>query len=465
MEREWLFDRCQEVQARPNGCLDLWAREHYKSTIITFGKTLQDILASHGDDPLTDWAGREPTFGIFSHTRPIAKGFLRQIKIECESNELLKTLFPDVLYENPHRDAPKWSEDDGIVFKRKSNPKESTLEAWGLVDGQPTSKHFFVRVYDDTVTRESVSSPDAIRKTTRALEDSFNLGSEGGYERFVGTRWHFSDTYKQLLDRGYLYARIHPGTVDGTPEGDPVLWSRETLADKRRKQGPYVFGCQILLNPKSESVMGFKPEWLRHYKEDPSKGTNRYLLVDPANEKKKESDYTSMWVIGLGTDGNYYALDMIRDRLSLTERGDAVFKLHRKWKPLGVGYEKYGMQADVEYLTDRMERENYRFEITPLGGQLSKPDRIRRLVPIFEQGRMWLPEHCHRTDYQGESQDLVSVFESQEYDAFPLGDHEDMLDALARITEEDMHLDWPLVQESKLRYRPLNNLSSGARAN
>lgn len=85
VENEWLFNRCREVQAKPSGYLDLWAREHYKSTIITFAKNIQDILSSHGDDPLPEWQGREVTIGIFSHTRPTAKGFLRQIMRELES--------------------------------------------------------------------------------------------------------------------------------------------------------------------------------------------------------------------------------------------------------------------------------------------------------------------------------------------------------------------------------------------
>ena len=154
LERSWLFARCREVQAAPHGHLDLWAREHYKSTIITFGLTIQEILASHGDDPVID---DELTFGIFSHTRPIGKAFLRQIKVEFETNQRLKAWFPDILWEDPRKQSLKWSEDEGIIVKRRSNPKEATVEAWGLVDGQPTSKHYRRMVYDDTVTRESVT--------------------------------------------------------------------------------------------------------------------------------------------------------------------------------------------------------------------------------------------------------------------------------------------------------------------
>ena len=72
VEKEWLFQRCLDVQRESDGMLDLWSREHYKSTIITVAKTIQDILRSHGDGSV----GRELTFGIFSHTRPIAKSFI-----------------------------------------------------------------------------------------------------------------------------------------------------------------------------------------------------------------------------------------------------------------------------------------------------------------------------------------------------------------------------------------------------
>lgn len=435
-DRDWIFDRCREVQASPNGHLDLWAREHYKSTIITFAQTIQDILR----DP-------ELTVGIFSHTRPIAKGFLRQIKREFEGNALLREWFSDIIWENPGRDAPKWSEDDGLVLCRKGNPKESTIEAWGLVDGQPTSKHFKLMVYDDVVTIDSVTSPEMIAKVTNAWALSRNLTSEGGQSRYIGTRYHFNDTYKTIMDRGAASPRTYAATVDGTVDGVPVLLRAERLASKRREMGPYVFACQMMQDPKADETQGFKEEWLRYFVPDEGREMNRYIVVDPASEKKKGNDYTAAWVIGLGPDRNYYVLDFYRDRLNLKQRADLIFRLHRKWQPQRVGYEKYGMMADIEHMRDRMERENYRFEIAELGGQQPKPDRIRRLVPVFSEGRLYLPHEMWKTDYEGVSRDLVSAFIEEEYKAFPVALHDDMLDALSRILDENMEATWPMIYE------------------
>ena len=422
VNRDWLYDRCREVQAAPDEYLDLWAREHYKSTIITFALTIQEII----NDP-------EITVGIFSHTRTIAKGFLRHIKRELEANNELKALFPEVFYGEPQRFSPKWSENEGLIVKRRGNPREATIEAWGLVDGQPTSKHFRLMVYDDVVTRESVSTPDMIRTVTSAWELSRNLGTEDGRARYAGTRYHFADTYHEIMRRGVVKARIHTATVDGTVDGEPVLMSRGKLAEKRREMGPYTFGCQMLLDPKADEAQGFKEDWLTYWTAKHTENLTTYILVDPAGKKTKDSDYTFMGVVGFGADRVYRVITMIRDRLSLTERADALFDLHKEYRPLGVGYEEYGLQADIEHMQDRMERENYHFRITPLGGKLGKEDRIRRMVPIFEQGRMLLPETCNKKNREGVIEDLTQVFIDEEYLPFPVGAHDDMLDGLARI--------------------------------
>lgn len=446
MEHEWLIARCKEVQNNPDNHLDLWAREHYKSSIITFGLTLQDILSSHGNDPHPKWEGLEPTFGIFSHTRPISKGFLRQIKRELESNETLKKLFPEILWSDPKGQAPKWSEDDGLVLKRKSNPKESTVEAWGLVEGQPTSKHFDIQIYDDIVTLESVRSPEMQKKTLESWEMSINLGAGKCRRRHIGTRYHFNDAYRDIIARQAAVPRIYKATEDGNPSGKPVLKTKEWIEERHRILGPYTFATQMLQDPLADETQGFKREWINFHEGDTGEGSNRYIIVDPASEKKKTSDYTSIFVIGLGSDDNYRVLDMVRDRLNLVQRGDRLFTLHRKWKPLGVGYEHYGMQADIEHYKDRMKRENYYFEIIKLGGQTPKIDRIKRLIPSMSNGRWLFPESLYRTDYQGKLIDLVEIYINEEFLAFPVSVHDDMLDCQSRIVDPELNALWPKAQ-------------------
>lgn len=439
MDNDWCFARCREVQQAPDGYLDLWAREHYKSSIITFGMTILNNL----NNP-------ELTFGFFSHTRPIAKAFLIQIKREFEMNTFLQNLFPDVLFKDPQKESPLWSLDSGIILKRKGNPKEATIEAWGLVDGQPTSKHFGILVYDDVVTKESVTTPEMIEKVTDALALSYNLGAKDGKRRYIGTRYHQLDTYKIIMDRGSANPRIYPATTDGKTEGTPVFMTTEALAKKRADMGPYIFGAQMLLNPVAESTQGFKDEWLERYQLSAIRQKwNYYLLCDPANEKTKKSDSTVMAVIGLAPDLNYYLVDGVRDRMNLTERARILITLHRKWKPIKTVYEKYGKDADIDHVKQAQDREEYRFSIEAVGGSMAKNDRIRRLIPIFEQHRFWIPRRMIYKTVAGDIRDFAHDLLTDEYSFFPVCSHDDMLDCLSRIA--DISISFP-KEETKLPY-------------
>ncbi len=433
MDNDWIFARCREVQGSPDGYLDLWAREHYKSTIITVGLTILNIL----NNP-------DITVGIFSHSRPIAKAFLRQIKREFETNRVLQELFPHIC--PPGRGETRtWSEDGGIVVRRGGNPKENTVEAWGLVDGQPTGKHFDLLVYDDVVTLESVSTPEQIRKTTEAWRLSLNLGARGGARRMIGTRYHANDTYVELLKQKSVIPRLYPATVDGTFEGEPVLLSREALNEKRRDMGSFVFSCQMLQNPLADKSDGFRPEWLRYWepRREFWEPMNRVIFVDPAGSRKKDSDYSVFCVVGWNTDRNVYLIHGERIRANLTERTATLFRLVREFNPILVGYERYGMQADIEHIQSEMRRVNYYFGIREMGGQTPKPDRIRRLIPWFEQGRLFLPVQSTFRDNEGSLRNFTREFVEEEYDTFPVCAHDDMLDCLARLAEPELGVGFP----------------------
>lgn len=394
----WLYARCREIEENPDGFLDLWAREHYKSTIITFAGIIQEIAR----DP-------EITIGIFSHTKGVAKKFLVQIKTELETNKDLQAVYPEVFYADPKRQSSRWSEEKGIVVRRSGNPKEATVEAWGLVDGQPTGAHFKLRVYDDVVTPESVSTPEQVDKTTAAWELSDNLGARGenGMLRawHAGTRYSFADTYQIIIDRGALKLRVYPATDNGLPDGNPVFLSHAAWADKKLKQSASTIACQQLMNPAAGNQKMFEQEWLKFIDIRPAT-LNVYIMCDPAHSKKKDSDNTAFAVVGIDATNNKFLLDGARHKMGLKERWEMMRGLRRYWmaqpgvQMVKCGYERYGMQADLEHFELEMQRDKDAFEIHELNwtsdGTRAKEDRVQRLQPDFKGGKFYLAQVCRR---------------------------------------------------------------------
>lgn len=423
----WVVERIYEAQDAPTGFLDLWAREHFKSTILTYALIIFEVLRNP-----------EERIAIISNTRSVAKAFLQRIKVTLETNDLLLRAFPDVLYANPDRESPKWALDAGLVVRRQGVYLESTIEAVGVLDGMPAGKHFTGRVYDDLVTEQSVTSPDMIQKTLYMYQLSINIGAEGGWERMIGTIYHYADLYRHIIENQLMPLRKYPCIIDGRP----VLHSSESLAKRRTKMGPYVFACQMMLDPVSGDNQVFHKEWLRFFQKTTQR-LNYYIIVDPASKKKVNSDFTTMWVIGVDSARKKYLVDGVHDRLSLKQRWTKLRDLYVKWNPMGTGYEQYGMQSDIEYIEERQEIEGVSFPITPLGGAMSKEDRIRRLVPQFEDGQIMLPRMLMYTNVSGEKKDLIQTFIKDEYLSFPYSAHDDMADCLARILDEALNVLYP----------------------
>jgi hypothetical protein len=452
----WIYARCREVEASPDGHMDLWSREHYKSTIITFAGSIQEII----NNP-------DITIGIFSHTRPIARAFLRQIKTEFEINELLKSVYSDIFWNKPHKDAILWSEENGITVKRKSNSNEATVESWGLIDGQPISKHFKLRIYNDVVTRESVTTGEQIMKTTDNWELSQNLASTGettGRQWHEGTRFHFADTYAAIIAKKIIKLRSYPATDTGTPDGKPIFWNEKVWEEKKKLNGIYNTACQLLLNPIAGSEQSLKPEWIRTYEIRPFT-LNVYILCDPADSKLKGSSNTAMAVIGLDSAHNKYLLDGACHKMNLKERWEMLKALHKKWtkepgiQGVYVGYEKYGMQSDIQHFEQMMEIEKSYFPIEVVSwthdSDQAKDDRIKRLVPDLSSWRFFFPYDGEETKTQRQAKergqeflcakpikrinqdrkpyDLVKWVLNNEYLLFPATLMKDFLDVMSRI--------------------------------
>jgi hypothetical protein len=439
-------------------CSDSYIPTH-NSTLGTYAGAIQEIIRNP-----------EITICILSYNNSTATAFLSQLKTELTKNEDLKSAFPEIFYDNPERDAESWSLDKGITVQRKTNPKEATIEAFGLVDNQPVGRHYQLRIYDDVVTMNSVTTADMTQKTDEAWALSLSLGAgvHGNRMWHFGTRYNAADTYQTILDREFLSPRIYPATDDGTLTGKLVFMDKKEWDNLVKGSSEYVLACQQLQNPLAGKNQEFDLDWIRRYETRPEI-LNLYIVVDPAGEGNKKGGAacnTAMAVIGMDSQHNKYLLDGACHQMTLDDRWKMLSKLFFKWRnspgiqSVVVGYERYSMQADIPHFKLQMKLEKKYFPITEVAGSTAKNDRIRRLIPDFKNWAFFFPEvkvftkrmkryeetgrkhlvarPIKRKDHNKNIYELSQWVIDNEYKLFPHNKLKDFLDAMARIYDLDM---------------------------
>jgi len=197
---------------------------------------------------------------------------------------------------------------------------------------------------------------------------------------------------------------------------------------------------------------------------------NVYITVDPARSQKKGSDNTVMLAQGVDAAGNVWLLDGWAHKMKLEERWMRMRDLRKYWlgvpgvQRVEVGYERYGLQSDIEYFELEMKRERNSWEVKELAwpneGPGSKIDRIERLTPLFakkkyfmaaelaepskeqlqaeKSGRGYLVfKPVKRRDHEGNIYSLNAMY-LKEYMVYPFSAHDDVLDASSRIYDMEM---------------------------
>lgn len=401
----------------------------HNSTTLTFALTIQDVLRNP-----------EITVGIFSHTKSISKGFLNQIKRELQTNEKLKTIFDDVLYADPENEAPSWSLDNGLVVKRKNNPKEPTIFAAGIIDGMPTGMHFSHRIYDDVVVPASVSTPEQMQKTLEALDLSDNLGTQGGIVRMIGTRYKLGDAYQVYMERKIVKPRIHTATDDGTIDGNPVFLTPEEWEDKLQRQAPSIIASQMLQNPMASDSVIFQPEYFRLWPADKELPDFDMVLlsIDGAFSIKQTADDSCILVLGLfhATEGSskysVMVLDCYMERAAYPDLRDEVLRQY------GNKYGRNDKMVDACVIEDKASGSALIPDLKRAGvtvypfhpGQMDKIMRANLVSHLLRDGYVWVPESRNEKRKGKVMSWLSKAYEQWTY--FPNTKHDDACDSLVQ---------------------------------
>ena len=382
-EHQFVYDRAMEVQKDNVYTIDLWARGHFKSTLITIALTLQEII-------------KYPSISvcIFSHTSPIAHAFLKSIKNILKTDDFLHRLYPNVIPEP----TSNLLSDERIIMLNNIKRKEPSVMASGLVDGQPTSMHFDRRIYDDIVVPESVSTPDQMRKLEERFRLSFNLSSHIDVARVIGTRYHYSDLFDVLLKDSNWKVRIYPAE---DRNGKPYFLTKEELEKKKNQMGSYIYNCQMMLEPQSDETKIFKEENINYYTKLPNNIKQKMILVDPAiSQNKLSACYFVCMVVGVAGD-KLYVIDYYSGIGVLPKtQADIIYKQRLRYNAR-IGIEMVGYQQALKYaVEDKFRNEGMPIpvieELKPLK---AKADRIIGLQPYFENNQIYIrPEHKELID-------------------------------------------------------------------
>ena len=359
----FIVKMCNEIQdGQKDYTLDVWAREHFKTSIMTVAETIQYTLRNP-----------EASNGIFAYARPAAKKFLYSIRDIFQTRKLLKACFREIVWNDPEKEAPLWSLDDGIILKRTTTRKEPTIGAYGLIEGMPTGLHFDRRVYDDVVTEDVSDSPEVMEKIKTKFDSSQNLGTENGSHRVIGTFYHHADPLIYVRDKKdengnpKYHLRLVPATEDGTPNGRSIFISQKRLDDLKLTK---TFNCQQLCNPTPVGTQKLNPEYLKEI--DPEqipRASYKFMTIDPAGSTGKGDSWAILVcavepkVDEVGAS-NVYIVDAMISPLGDSEAIETIVRMYLNAGIIQkVGVEKVGLSSTEIHVANALRAKGWNISV------------------------------------------------------------------------------------------------------
>jgi predicted phage terminase large subunit-like protein len=408
--------------------MTLMPRGTYKSTVKTVSGGLQAICK----DP-------EQRVLITNENDGNAQRFLYSIKTHAESNKIFRTLYSDLIPKNVRE--VRWN-NEVLDFNRKGHYPEASITGRGITSAL-TSQHYTHMILDDLISIEAVKSPAVMQDTIMRAHQVLSLAVDPKTSTWdlVGTRWAFADLYsdfeKKYGTSGNFAKYIRAANEDGELLFPEILGVEE-LAQLRASYGPYLYSCLYQNNPRNEEVQDFNIQDLRFWKwaADEEHITlygasgeikefiraselDVYITLDLAAAEKVTSDRNAAVTTGVTAYGDVVVLDVFAQRCSPITLMNYLIAQAQRWPQLRVlGIEDIAYQKAFKYfLKAETERRGIYIHVKPLKAQGKKEVRIRGLQPVAATGHLYVLPAQH-------------ILRDEMAD-FPLGAHDDVLDALA----------------------------------
>lgn len=337
----------------------LLPRDHMKSALIAYRAVWM----------LT----RDPTLRILyiSSTSNLAVKQLKFIK-DILTSDTYRLYWPDMVFKEEAK-REKWTEREISIdhpLRKEWSVREPSIFTAGLTTNI-VGLHCDICILDDVVVVGNAYTEEGREKVKEQYGYLSSIEGTDAKEWIVGTRYHPLDLYSNIMELVVdvydevgnisqspplfdVFERAVETAGDGTGE---YLWPRSKSPDGRwfgfdqnelaRKRAQYLnkvhFRAQYYNNPQDDDSSPIQRSLFQYYnpqylfKRDfnwtyQNNRLNVVAAVDFAFSTDKRSDSTSIVVVGVDQNHNYYILEIDRFKTNkISEYFEHILSLYQKW--------------------------------------------------------------------------------------------------------------------------------------
>ena len=379
--------------------------------------------------------GKNPKLKIIeaTHTSDLAVNFGRKVRDLIDGEEYHE-LFPDTELKADSRSAGKWLTNKGGEYYAAG------------IGGALAGRGADLFIIDDPHSEQDAMSD-------KAMDDAYEWFMAGPRQRLqpggaiviVMTRWSKKDLTGRLIkkmaqDKGADQWQVieFPAIL---PSGNPLwkeFWKLEELESIKASVSPSKWAAQYMQRPTGEGISIIPKDWFMVWEEEkPPKCDYIIQSYDTAFLKSERADFTAITTWGVwypegkigdemyqGNDAHLILIDCIKERFDFPELKAEALRLYEFWDPDTVIIEA---KASGIPLVQELRRVGIPVNTFSPGKGQDKIARLNSVSPIFQDGRVWVPDNRWGEELMEEVSD------------FPGGENDDLVDAttlaLARFRE------------------------------
>ena len=389
-------------------------RSFAKSTIVQIIYGLWLLLTKENRDILT-----------ISASGSLAEDWVRRIKMELETNELIKNDFFWLKWGA--ETSSKWTESHITIHSQEGkvlNQMRARGRGCQIRGFRPTNV-----LVDDLEDDELVKSEEQRKK----LEDWFLAALINSLDVnqqlvVIGTILHPLALLKKIIDQKETFkdwvSKKYQALTDGRSLWSEK-WSTEELLKRKKEIGTYAFQSEYMNEPLLGEEQLIRPEWIQKWEDLPEKLV-KFIIIDPAISTKEGADETGMVVLGT-SEKRIYEVESIAGKWGIWDILKNLLYLYKKHNPVKIGVEAIAYQQVLKPILIHEARiKGYYLPIQNITlGSYSATSKDRKeprdkftralgITHLFEQGLVYL-----------KTQKLID-----QCLLFPTGDRDDLFDAL-----------------------------------